>query len=330
MFRRPDTLPYPLYVITTVFNSPRWRKRWSLYDDFAKRCKEAGAILYTCEIAYGDRRFVIEPPDGDPMRLLQLRTTHELWIKENALNLLMQRLPHDWEAVATIDADCEIVRNDWADEILHSLQRYLIVQPWSEAEDLTDECEHFQTHHSFVYSWLHGEPEPPDGGYYYGKPRKGKPFTWHPGFAWAYRRAAIQGLGGFIDHAILGSADMHMAKALIGRAASSMHPDIHGEYRESIMRWQRRADEHIKQNVGYVPGKLLHHWHGPKVARRYKSRWRILVDNHFDPLEDIKRDWQGLWQLSGNKPKLRDQLREYFSQREEDTPAPRKRSRVAV
>lgn len=318
MFERPDRIPYPLYVVTVVFNPARYRTRWKLYEDFAKRCEESGAILYTCEVAYGDRKFVLTPPGNDPMRLLQLRTIHELWIKENAANLLIQRLPHDWEAVLCSDADITFVRDDWANEILHSLQRYQIVQPWSEAEDLTDCYEHHQWHHSFVYSWQHNEPEPPDCSYYYGSLGKNKIFTFHPGFAWAYRRSAIQALGGLIDIGILGSGDMHMAKSLIGRAESSIHPEIGGEYRAAVLRWQDRATEYIKQNIGYVCGRILHHWHGQKVKRRYKDRWRILVDSQFNPLTDIKRDWQGLWQLSGNKPQLRDQLREYFSRRDED------------
>jgi flagellar basal body-associated protein FliL len=43
-----------------------------------------------------------------------------------------------------------------------------------------------------------------------------------------------------------------------------------------------------------------------------------LIDNDFDPEVDIVKDANGLWKLAGNKPKLRDDLRKYFSQRNED------------
>ena len=322
MFKRPDTIPYPLYVVTVVFNPVRFRRRWDLYEDFAKRCEEAGAILYTCAVAYGDRAFVLTPPGNDPMRLLQLCTSDELWIKENALNLLIQRLPQDWKAVCNADADIQFVRDDWANEILHALQHYHIVQPWTEADDLTDKYGHHQRHHSFVYSYKHNEPWPDEPGDYYGpgKPGKNKLFTWHPGFAWAYRREAIQKLGGLIDIGILGSGDAHMAKALIGKAETSIHPKLQQAYKDIILRWQSYATEHIKRNIGYVDGLILHHWHGPKAKRRYKSRWQILVKHEFNPLEDIKRDWQGLWQMTGNKPQLTEDIREYFRQRDEDEP----------
>ena len=127
-------------------------------------------------------------------------------------------------------------------------------------------------------------------------------------------------LGGLIDIGILGSGDSHMAKALIGKAETSMAPGMNAEYKRQVLQWQARATAHIMQNVGYVDGLLLHHWHGAKEDRQYRTRWQILVDNDFNPFYDVKRDTQGLWQLSGNKPQLRDEIRDYFDQRNEDAP----------
>jgi hypothetical protein len=45
----------------------------------------------------------------------------------------------------------------------------------------------------------------------------------------------------------------------------------------------------------------------------------ILRENRFDPARDIKRDWQGVWQLTDRKPALRDGLRSYFRSRDEDS-----------
>jgi hypothetical protein len=52
----------------------------------------------------------------------------------------------------------------------------------------------------------------------------------------------------------------------------------------------------------------------------YCDRWKILRDNDYDPSTDIVRDWQGVWQLAGNKPRLRDDIRAYFRTRNEDDP----------
>jgi hypothetical protein len=58
--------------------------------DVRARVRSGGSDLYTAEVAFGERHFEVTEA-GNP-RHLQLRTTSEIWHKENALNLLIQRL----------------------------------------------------------------------------------------------------------------------------------------------------------------------------------------------------------------------------------------------
>ena len=60
--------------------------------------------------------------------------------------------------------------------------------------------------------------------------------------------------------------------------------------------------------------------HGSYLKRGYGHRDQILVRNRFDPSIDLRRNAQGVWELTGNKPRLRDELRQYFIQRDEDNP----------
>jgi hypothetical protein len=126
-------------------------------------------------------------------------------------------------------------------------------------------------------------------------------------------------MGGLIDVAILGSSDHHMALALIGHYHDSIPKYMHSHYTKAIEGWEKNATQHIQHNIGYVPGIIKHYWHGKKKNRKYVQRWDILKNNNFDPFVDLKRDYQGLWQLAGNKPKLRDDIRKYFRQRSEDS-----------
>lgn len=323
MFERKDQVNEPLYVLTSLFNPMRFRSRWKLYEDFVKMCECAGVVLYVAEVAYGDRAFVFTNPH-DPHHL-QLRTTEDLWFKENSLKLLLQRVPLSAKYIAWIDADIDFGRKDWANETIHALQRYDVVQMWSKAYDLDSDHEIIQEHHSFLYSWMHDEPLPPPDGYgYYTKAKKGKRqvYTWHPGFAWAAKREFFDHVGSFIDYAILGAGDNHMAQGLIGTASKSIHKDMTEAYKMRVADWERRALKHINKNVGYVEGTLLHYWHGKKVDRRYWDRWQILVKNKFDPNNDLKVDWQGLYQLdmdeSDRMIQMRDEIRKYFRQRNED------------
>jgi len=117
---------------------------------------------------------------------------------------------------------------------------------------------------------------------------------------------------------MLGANDHHMARALLGDVKRSVNQNMNIGFKRALELWQEHALE-LKRNVGYVPGTIFHHWHGPKKNRRYLDRWKILVEHEYDPATDIKRDFQGLYQLTGNKPELRDDLRAYFRQRNEDS-----------
>ena len=320
LFQRPDVIRRPLYVLTVVFNSPRYRVRWKLYDDFARAVRDHGAILYTAEIAFGEREFAVTEP-GNPCHL-QLRTSSELWFKENALNLLAQRLPPDWKYVAWIDADVKFVRDDWADECIHLLQHYAVLQMWSEAADLDLDNQIMHHWKSLAWCYTHGLPTKPRGGTYYdafgyypGAPPAVYP---HAGYAWATRRDIWDALGGLIDFAVLGAADWHMGHAILEQMETTLQSRYHPRYRELMLEWQGRAKRSVRRNFGVMPGMILHYYHGPKEFRRYQTRNEILVRTQFNPDVDLKRDWQGLYQLTGRSIELRDSMRRYFHERMED------------
>lgn len=326
-FSRPDKLKDPLYVVTPVFNSKRFRSRWRLYADFKKMVAEAGAILYTVEIAFGDRDFAVTSA-SDPHNL-QLRTMHELWLKEAAINLMVQRLPRDWKYVAWVDADCHFTRYDWADETKHLLQHYPIIQMWSQLLDTNSHHETFSTFNSFVWQWWKNGctiPKNVTQGCYSGPPHTlvaGYPGA--PGLAWACERSAWDQFGGLIDYCILGAGDSYMAYALTGEAKRFIGSK-HGKMGQMILQFQDRLansqwhERPIMGNVGYMPGSVIHYSHGPKANRLYGTREEMLYRNKYDPDLDLKRDWQGLYQLTNYNPQLRRDVQGYFNQRSEDDP----------
>jgi hypothetical protein len=306
-----DNTHAKLYVITSISNPARYKSRYNLYRNFEKMVNDAGGVLYTIEMAFGNRQ--LEITSKDESRDIQVRSSSEIWHKENLLNVAMAHLPRDWEYVAWIDADVVFSRPDWVDETLHLLQHYSIIQMFSFSQDLDPNYEPVGIHKGFVYSFQNGLPSG-EGNGYYGYP------SWHPGFAWAATRKTINDLGGLVDWAILGAADRHMAFALIDKVEQSIPPDLNNSpYQQDLLIWQDRANKYIKKNIGYMPGLLLHQWHGKKKDRQYHDRWKILVNNNFNPDLDLKKDSQGLWQLTDRNPKLRDDLRRYFRERNEDS-----------
>lgn len=312
MFVRPDQLHDPLYVICPIFNPVRYRSRWKLFKDFAYMVRKAGAKLVVVEVAFGERDFALGPEDGEIY--IPLRSKDELWIKENAINVAFSRLPLDWKYAAWIDGDIQFSRSDWANDTLHQLQHYPIVQMFSQSADLSPSYDILRTFRSYGYCFCNNVPRKgldAQNDYYAGE-------YWHSGYAWAIRRDAFNQLCGLIDFAILGGADLFMANALCNQNFK-MPKSLGPSGIRWMNQWKQRADKYIRQNVGYVEGLILHYFHGKKQDRRYKDRGTILVDAHFDPEVDLKRDYQGLWQLNPENIQLRDGIRAYFRQRNEDS-----------
>lgn len=297
-------------MIAVISNPVRYASRVALYEEFKKQMDgNPHVVLHTIEVAFGDRPFEI--PDAE----LKFRTYDEIWHKENMINLMIQRLPYNWEYVAWIDADIEFHRKDWAQETLHQLQHYMIVQMFQNAIDLGPTGEIIGTHNGFVWSYIQGKPRPTKNCYGYSQPH------WHPGFAWAARREAIDLIGGLYDVSMLGSGDHLMAWGLIGE--NKLPNTMTDGYIKSLQHWIDRAERTITRDIGYVQGTLSHFFHGKKRDRRYNSRWAILEKHKFCPVKDIKRDFQGLYQLehdgSSRMIQFRDDLRGYFRARNEDS-----------
>ncbi len=298
-------------------------------------------VLHFGELAYGDRPFEVTNPNADSNDV-QLRTTCELFHKENILNQVIKRFPPDWKYGAIVDADFHFTRHDTGLETIHQLQHYDWVQMFSNYADLSGETygtghRVIGTNSGFAFNYIQNGYQLPAGyenggwrkagadandDYHYAMAmgRGALPGVGATGGAWAFRRSAFDICGGLLDRCILGHADWFMTFGLVGEEAPDMHVDGYSaDYRQYIHAWQQNAAK-LKKNIGYVDGFATHFFHGSKQRRAYASRDLILVKNGYTPTYDIKTDWQGVYQLTPDKPGLRDDIRRYFISRTEDDP----------
>ncbi len=292
-----------LYVIAVVSNPAGFKRRYQLFNEFCVRMRANPKVfLLTVELQQGHRNFATDAT-------VKLKTTHEIWHKENLINIGVQHLPQNWKYMAWIDSDISFANENWVEETLEQLQTYSVVQLFTHAIDLGPNKEVMQTHTGFAYMYCRGET--------WKKPGYGK--YWHSGYAYAITRTAYNAIGGLIDFAILGSADFHMAMSFVGMADKTLNEKLHPNYKKLVMIFQDRCERHLKRNFGYVNGVILHEFHGSKKNRFYQERWKILVNNEFDPITDIKKDCNDLWQLENVKFRMRDEIRKYFRSRNEDS-----------
>lgn len=311
-----------LHVIGVIQNSARYHSRYRLFRRWAhEMLQTANVKLHVVEAVYGDRLPECNPETATEFELLQtmgynyhqVKTRSEIWLKENLINLGVKHLlPKDWKYMAWVDCDVLFRSPCWALETLHQLQHYQIVQPWSDAADLTYEGGVHKHFKSFGYFSAKQIPQAPSVHNPYCRPYG------HTGFAWACTRYFYENVEKLLDFAILGAGDAHMAWACVGGVQGTINQNMQPGYKHLANLWQEKAQYAAGGVVGYTPGRIEHPHHGPKTRRQYATRWQILVKYKFDPIKDLKYDHQGVLKLKGKK-KLEHAIMRYNRNRFEDS-----------
>jgi hypothetical protein len=278
---------------------------------------EPRVSLYTVEMAFAERDFQVTTPGND--HDIRVIGNHELWAKENLINIGLSKLPAEAKYIAWIDADITFTNPHWVDDTLNALQHHPVVQLWSHAVDMGPKGEIMQTAQSFGYRYqqVHGDVDQLVKDNFPGQYESGGIYP-HSGFAWAATRETLSGLGGLLDWGICGAADFHMAWAMVGRVEVTRPDGVSENYKTKLLDFQSRADNFVKENVGYVPGTIAHYFHGSKKKRKYLERWEILIKHNYRPDVDIVKDIQGLYHFSHGRTKLQSDMRHYFLARDED------------
>lgn len=301
-----------LHVIGVISNPAMYHSRYRIFREWYKEMSNTSHVkLYIVEAAYGDRKH--EVTEDNNSSHLQIRTTQDIWIKENMINLGVERLlPDDWKYVAWVDCDIFFRNPNWAIETIHQLQHFSVVQPWQQCIDLGHAGNILTTFNSFGYIHQRGDRK---------QRWSGEPYIYaHSGFAWACTRKLWENMRGkgLLEHCILGSADHHMAWAFIDDVKSTIHNKMSKSYFRLCEEWQKGVNKITYGEVGYTSGRIEHMFHGPKNRRYYRERWQILIDNHFDPDDDLVYSEEGVIYVTG-KPKLVHDIRKYNRSRQEDS-----------
>lgn len=332
--RRPDRVNEPFYVITTLFNPMGYLSRWNHYFNWEKHICDSGAHLITVEAAFGDREFVIKKPYNEHHKIISLRTTSQVWLKENLENIGARHLPDNCKYFAFMDADIFNLNPNWIDDTIHQLQHHPIVQMFNDLIYLGPNGETLYTRMSFAKRWLGGLEFRSNGksvvnpvfnkfNFPYANQQESKKGDWGPpGGCWAYRKKEYEETGGLIEFCVLGAADWYMAAGICGFMHLALHRHSAG-YADQLMHWEQKALKAYRKNVGMVNQTMVHHWHGKSVDRRYGSREQILKDGAFNPYTDLKSTSNGIINLHDDGSErmriLMAQCADYFRGRNEDS-----------
>jgi hypothetical protein len=109
--QKPDLSNFA--VITVIFNPIRYKSRYDHYQKFEAHMSQSGIYLITVECIFESApRFGLPQQNFEITRVsdrhhIQLKAPSIIWMKENLINIAVQRLPRNIEYVAWLDADIE-------------------------------------------------------------------------------------------------------------------------------------------------------------------------------------------------------------------------------
>lgn len=332
----PDRIK-TLHVFMAHFNPAGFARPKHLFNDTIKRLSEyqrslelkrsaVRIMIHPIELIYhtfstGSLKgpeSIVSPQDSIDHQIYVTDPVNVFWSKENLINLGIKKyLSKDpkMKYIAWIDGDIIFESPTWVEDTIRSLDIMGIngghVQMFSTATlEGPVGKEPLMTVKSF--GWRHSS------SHIYEDVENSHPNYWHPGFAWACTLGAFQATGGLIQ-STLGSADRHMAMALINKASDSCPKGISQDYRSLVENWALLATK-AGLKLGYTPGHIRHQWHGPLSSRQYVGCWDILVKYGFQPSLDLYTRSDGLLVWSHVAPKgMLEMIRQYFKQREEDS-----------
>lgn len=304
-----------LWVISSYFNPVGYRRRLQNYRVFRQRL---AAPLVTVELSF-DGHFQLGSDDADI--LVQIQGRDVMWQKERLLNVALRSVPPACRKVAWVDCDVVFSHDDWVAQASRALDEAVLVHLFQERWD---------THPDARIGELRGNPESAGPSMVYKMVAEGvaaerllvsarrQRGLASNGLAWATRRDVLEAHG-LYDACILGSADRAILCAALGRFADCTRALVmNGRQEAHYLDWARPYFETVRGRIGYIPGRVLHLWHGTVEDRQFGVRDEALQAFAFDPFGDIAVDDAGCWRWSSAKGELHAYVRRYFDSRRED------------
>lgn len=292
-----------LAVVSCMFNPHRGKNRIRNYAIFADNLAKHNLPLFTIEATFG------YAPEVASTWQIAIDPDAVLWHKERLLNIAIERLPDEYDAVLWCDADIlfDTNVNNLREQCIAALNRSPVIQPWSHSQflDAYDRPSGHWMRSMALYNSTIATPN-------------ASPRVSHPGFAWGAQRELLASCGGMYDRAITGSGDTAFA---YGCWKDPVYCQAVWNERHfaDLNNWADCFYPKVNGNVGYVDVRIQHLWHGTIKDRKYDQRHIVLSENGFDIAEHLATAPNGTMCWSAKAPqKLKDALRNYLYGRKED------------
>ena len=291
-------------IACCFFNPAGYSRNLRNYVRFRNHMAQFNVDVFVVELVFNDDRPELKDPD------LLIRGTDDnlLWQKERILNLLIKQIPDEYDAIGWFDADILFLNQRWLTIAKEKLQKVSVIQPFQDCHHLMPDSTLEFIKPSVAYGFVKDLDNCTNLAKY------------HPGFAWIARADIVR--KGLMESGVTGGADSLMVRSFTRKklGLEDHFPSI----------WVKECNEYAKLigqdacgSLDYVPGSILHLYHGSRKNRLYMQRWQWLMDANFDPYVDTEIDQSnGLLKWSDHarktKPELISNMTKYFHNRKED------------
>ena len=258
-----------LWAVTSYFNPMGYRSRLANYRMFRQRLN---VPLITVEWAWADGAgFQLGPGDADV--LIQRSSPDLMWQKERLLNIALGSLPDECRYVAWLDCDLVFVNAEWPQLTSELLEQFAVLQVFEDAYVLEPDVSFDGSEPargrrliSATHAAATGVTAPD------WKRNELRNFGFVTGFAWATRAEFLR-RHGFYDACVMGSGNRALYSAMYGRFDDVMaYVRMQPQWQEHYLAWARPYYDDVRGQVGCVPGRVYHLWHGDTERRRYSER----------------------------------------------------------
>ena len=306
-----------LWAITSFFNPIGYRRRLENYKHFRRHLT---VPLLTVELSFsGD----FELSDSDADILVQIRGGDVLDQKERLLNLALSRLPASCKYVAWLDCDLLFLNDEWPQLAIAALERSPIAQLFSIIHYLPKPALAAIDAKGGERFFRRGLAALVAGGSPFATVYNEDSFTRRlgsasPGHAWAARRSLLD-RHRLYDACTVGGADSAINCASYGAFEIVIrNHKMNLLQKAHYLRWAEPFFASVHSNVSYVPGEVLHLWHGEIADRHTEDNYTAIKPFAFDPATDLALSGSGSWMWNTDKPQLHQYVRCYFANRDED------------
>jgi hypothetical protein len=298
-------------VLMVFYNPARFTRILKNILYVMKVLKEKKIPCYVIECVFDDQQPQVTGAN------MVVRSNSYMFYKEQLLNKLETIVPEQYTKIVTLDGDIMFDAPDWIDQISVALDTYDIIQPYDKACWLTPDNKR-------IGSWKYG--------YAYALKEKiaitkNNVNSYHPGFAWAFKRKTFQDLGGFFPKAVIGSGDGIFTFNFLKGGIPSYWKHMMTLGRKNIFDiiledWPAYHEnfQRVDPKIGYINVKAMHLFHGLRMNRQYVSRYA------YSPIQVSGKTWDEVFTTNKDgltefiDPSMRKSLFRYFKTRNEDIP----------